>query len=254
LLDEPTLRQRIVERILALRQRGPRGIDQLPPVVAVCITVAWQRSVAVVRGYVDDPSFDDEVGAALANRLVGVGATVPMRLYEVRSSEAPDPAAGASVTGTNSVTVSEAAGGAWASLRIQGGDRDGDVLSIAGNRPRYHLGRGDWHGDSEAPANDLVVSQGDRFISRRSAVLRRAGSGLEIASLDQGEFLVVVRADGRRIRPTHARSGRVRIAIGDRIELTDGQRQRVILHVERPSTRAGDTAAQDTAPPGSRPT
>lgn len=224
-------------------------MDQLPPVVSVEITVPWERSVAVVRGYVDDPVFDDEVGAALANRLVGVGAAVPMRLYEVRTNATPAPSEDGTrrgpPPGTSSVRVREAAGGAWACLRIEGGDRDGEVIPIAGNRPRYHVGRGEWHGDSEAPANDLVISRGDRFISRRSAVLRRAGSGLEVASLDQGEFLVVIQPDGRRIRPTHARSGRVRITTGDRIELTDGERQRVVLHVERPQAPAEESTAEN---------
>ncbi len=218
--------------------------------VSVTITVPQERSVAVVRGYVDDPAFDDEVGAALANRLVGVGAAVPMRLYDVGSpppdSPQKDDERGTVQPTASTVTVREAAGGAWACLRIEGGDRDGEVIPIAGNRPRYHVGRGDWHGDSEAPANDLVISNGDRFISRRSAVLRRAGSGLEVASLDQGEFLVVVQPDGRRIRPTHARTGRVRIATGDRIELTDGERQRVVLHVERPLANHADTEAPRT--------
>ena len=226
LLDEPTLRQLIVERTLALRQRGRRGIDQLPPVVAVQVTVAADRSVAAVRAYLDDPAFDDEIGAALANRLVGLGAAVPTRLYAIEGGD------------RSAVSVREAAAGAWAVLRVEGGDRDGATLSLTGNRPRYHLGRGPWHGEGEAPANDLMVSDGDRFVSRRAAVLRRAGSGLEIAALDQGEYLAIVRADGRRIRPTHARSGRVRLAIGDRIELSDGERQRVVLHVERPAAEA----------------
>ncbi len=231
-LDEATLRQTLVERILALRQRGPMGVDQLPQVVEVTISVSDDRSVDVVRGYVDDPGFDDEVGAALANRLVGVGANIPLRLYTVERA------------GKTSIAVHEADGGAWAQMRIEGGDRDGVRVAIAGDRPRYHLGRGDWHGDGEAPANDIIVSDGDRFISRRAGVLRRAGSGLEITSLDQGEFLVVIRPNDQRLRPTHARSGRIRLAIGDRIELTDGRRQRIVLHLER-RTPTRDVPASD---------
>lgn len=233
-LDEATLRQTIVERILMMRQRGPMGIDQLPRVIEVTVEVADDRSVDVVRGYVDDPGFDDEIGAALANRLVGVGASVPMRLFTVGRA-----------TSTR-VTVKEADGGAWARVRIEGGDRDGTVVDIAGDRPRYHLGRGDWHGDGEAPANDIVLSKNDRFVSRRAAVLRRAGSGLEIASLDQGEFLIVVRPNGQRLRPTHARTGRIRIGIGDALELTDGGRQRIVAHLERRATRTESLGTEDS--------
>lgn len=236
-LDEATLRQTIVEQILALRQRGPLGIDQLPPVVETVIAVASDRSVGVVRSYVDDPGFDDEVGAALANRLVGVGAALPLRLYTVRRAA------------TTGIEVREARAGAWAELRVEGGDRDGAVVAITGDRPRYHLGRGAWHGDGEAPPNDIVVSEGDRFVSRRAAVLRRAGSALEITSFDQGEFLLVVRPDGKRIRPTHVPGGRVRLSIGDRIELTDGDRQAIVLHLERSRRTFEDAPPGDDAEP-----
>lgn len=239
LLDEPTLRRQIVEGILALRQRGPRGIDRLPPVVEVRVTVAAARSLSVVRGYVDAPAFDQEVGAALANRLVGPGATVPMRLFAVSQGQADEPSA---------VLVREAEGGVWALLRIEGGDRDGAQVLIAGDRPRYYLGRGAWHGSREAPANDIIVSHADRFVSRRAAVLQRAGSGLEITSRDQGEMLAVVRADGQRQRPTHARSGRLRLGAGDRIELNDGGRQRITLYLERPSTAPAPAAQSQQKP------
>ena len=229
-LDEATLRQTIVERILTLRQRGPLGVDQLPQVVEVSIAVANDRSVDVVRAYVDDPAFDDEIGASLANRLVGLGASIPLRLFTVGRAA------------TTTIAVHEAQGGAWAQLRIEGGDRDGEVVAIAGDRPRYHLGRGTWHGDGEAPLNDVVISSGDRYVSRRTGVLRRAGSGLELTSLDQGEFLIVLRPSGQRVRPTHARSGRIRISIGDRIEVTDGGRQRIVLHLERQAPTNEDTS------------
>ena len=71
------------------------------------------------------------------------------------------------------------------------------------------LGRGPWHGDDQHVANDVIVADADKTISRRAARIRRAGASLEIESLDQREAMVVVKPDGSRLRPALAASGRV---------------------------------------------
>src|SRR5688500_6225737 len=80
-LDRPNLRRQVVEGILTLKRRGQRGAEVLPPAVAVAVTVG-EGGVEVVRGFVKDPTFDQEVEAALRNRLVNA-ASLPLRSYTV---------------------------------------------------------------------------------------------------------------------------------------------------------------------------
>ena len=61
-----------------------------------------------------------------------------------------------------------------------------------------------------------------------------AGSALEVTSLDQGECLVVVRPDGKRVRPVNTRSRRVRVGPGDLLEFNDGGGQRICVAILEP--------------------
>jgi hypothetical protein len=81
-------------------------------------------------------------------------------------------------------------------------------------------------------ANDVIVADADKTISRRAARLRRAGASLEIESLDQREAMVVVKPDGTKLRPALSASGRVPIRVGDSIEFTDGAKTVLTLHLE----------------------
>jgi hypothetical protein len=94
------------------------------------------------------------------------------------------------------------------------------------------LGRGPWHGDDQQVANDVIVADADKTISRRAARIRRAGASLEIEALDQREAMVVVKPDGSRLRPALSASGRVPVRTGDAIEFTDGAKTVLTLHLE----------------------
>lgn len=219
-LDQPVLRRRIVEGVLALRQRGRRGVDELPPAVMIHIRVAG-ASLEVVRRLIDEPEFDQDVESDLLNRLIDGGKSLPVRHYELVRGE------------TNAIEIvptDEDRPFLW--LTVRGGDLDGARLPFSPQRRLWHLGRGTWH-LSDTVINDLVVSREDRFVSRRAARLHRAGSGLEVEAIDQEGCLVVIRRGGRRIRPTHVPSGRVRVGEGDVIELNDGAGEAIQLEIRR---------------------
>jgi hypothetical protein len=212
-LDRPSLRRLAVQEILRLRQRGAKGSDTLPRAVRVIVDVG-PASREVVQGFVDDPSFDREVGAELSNRLAGMGAdSLPFRSYRVIATEdATEPAVRAVEAGDEPAH--------W--LYIDSGDRRGEVVPLEAGQASYRLGRGPWHGSQGSQPNDVVLTEKEQFVSRRAAVLERSGTGYLLTSLDQGEFLTVQRADGRRIRPFRVRGGRVPVGPGDRIELDNG--------------------------------
>jgi len=218
-LDRPDLRRRVVEGILQLRRRGQHGVEMLPLSVLVEVVVG-EGSVEVVRRFVDEPAFDGEIDGELRNRLVGVRPdALPRRRYVVSSGE------------RSAVTVSESDSGITARLCIRGGDRDGERLSLSAGLREYRMGRGEWH-EPGVVANDIAL--GAAFVSRRAAVLRVAGSALEVTALDQGECLVVVRSDGKRIRPTNTRSRRVRVGPGDLLEFNDGGDQQICVEIQSP--------------------
>lgn len=221
-LDQPNLRQQIVEQILRLKQRGAQGAETLPAVVEVSVEVG-EGSVGVVQGFLDDPGFDRDVEADLLNRLVKISEEgLPVRVYgRVQASS------------QTRVTVRETTEGHLAWLEVQGGDQHGTWISITTAQPEWRLGRGAWHGNDELVANDIVVSHEARFVSRRAAQLRRFGSGLMLESLDQGEFLTVIRRNRQRIRPTHVRSGMVAVHPGDTVEFTDGEEERILVRMHR---------------------
>lgn len=191
-------------------------------------------SVAVVQSFVDDPEFDRDVGNDLLNRLVKIRRdALPTRLYEVRAAA------------RTKVTVAETADGNLAWLEVHGGDCGDSWYNLALSQAEWRLGRGPKHGDDDQMANDVIVSNEALFVSRKAAVLRRSGSGLMIESLDQGDYLAVLK-DGQRIRPTHVRSGTVRIRPGDAIEFNDGKSQsiKVRVHSRLPAAPGGTPAAR----------
>jgi hypothetical protein len=218
-LGQPDLLRRVTEGIVALARHADRGLPVLPPEVEVRVKVG-DGGVQVIERFVQDPAFDREVEARVLNELVRLRPDgLPVRRYFVEPGE------------KNAVEVREAPLRRFR-LRIQGGDRDGAAITLPATRRQYLLGRTDWHGDEMQVANDVVLSETERAVSRRAARLHRSAAGLELESLDQREALVVEKADGERLRPALTASGRVPITPGDRIEFTDGKRPVITLLIE----------------------
>jgi len=218
-LGQPDLLRRVTDGIAALARHAGKGTPVLPPEVEVHIKVG-KGSVQVIEQFVQDPAFDREVEARVLNELVKLRPEgLPVRRYVVEAGE------------RTSVEVKESPRRRY-QLRIQGGDRDGTTITLPPNRRHYLLGRGDWHGEEQQVANDVVLSQADKAISRRAARLHRSTSGLELESLDQQQALVVERPNGEKLRPALASSGRVPLSSGDRIEFTDGSQPIVTVHFE----------------------
>jgi len=218
-LGQPDLLRRVTQGIVALARHADRGLPVLPPEVEVRIRVGG-GGVQTIERFVQDPAFDREVEARVLNELVRLRPDgLPVRRYVVEAGE------------RNAVEVKEAPLRRFR-LRIQGGDRDGSAVTLPPSRRQYLLGRGDWHGEEMQVANDVVVSESERAVSRRAARLHRSAAGLELESLDQREALVVVKQDGEKVRPALTSSGRVALAFGDRLEFTDGKQSVVTLVVE----------------------
>jgi hypothetical protein len=218
-LGQPDLLRRVTEGIVALARHADRGLPVLPPEVEVRIKIG-EGGTQTIERFVQDPAFDREVEARVLNELVRLRPDgLPVRRYIVETGE------------KNSVEVKEAPLRRFR-LRIQGGDRDGAAITLPPQRRQYLLGRGDWHGDEMQVANDVVLSESERAVSRRAARLHRSAAGLELESLDQREALIVEKQDGDRLRPALTASGRVPLAFGDRVEFTDGKRPVVTVLVE----------------------
>jgi hypothetical protein len=211
--------RRVVEAVAAMRRYGPKGEVAFPDEVSVRITVA-EGGAAVVQGFVDRPELDREVGAALANKCDVDAGALPVREYVV------------SVADRTTVTASEGAPRSW-QLAITGGDRDGQLLALPPGWTELSFGRGAWHGADHGAKNDLIVCEKTEFVSRRAGRLFRAGHVLEVASLDQGDELVVRRAGGETVRPARTARGRAVLKTGDTIELGDGRGGTVQLVVQR---------------------
>lgn len=206
----PDLLRRIVEGIVKLASHGDRGLVALPPEVDIRIGVA-EGSLQVVERFVNDPAFDREVEAEVLNRLVRArDDQMPTRRYVVASAE------------RFAVTVTEAPPRQY-QLRVQGGDRNGQAVALPATRRDLLVGRGPWHGDDQHVANDVVLCDSERGVSRRAARMRRIGAAYEVESLDQREALSVLRPDGQRLRPSLSASGRVPLRPGDALEFTDGK-------------------------------
>jgi hypothetical protein len=211
--------RRVVDAVVALRRYGPKGEVAFPDEVIVRITVA-EGGVGVVQGFIDRPELDREVGAALANKCDVDATVLPVREYVV------------SVADRTTVTASEGAPRTW-QLAIAGGDRDGQQVALPPGWTELALGRGPWHGADHGAKNDIVACEKTEFVSRRAGRLFRAGHVLEVASLDQGDELVVRRATGETVRPARTARGRAVLKVGDTIELGDGRGSTVRLVVQR---------------------
>jgi hypothetical protein len=218
-LAQPELVRKVSEGVVRLARHGDHGVPVLPREVEVRIE-AGDGGLDVVERFVRQPSFDVEVGARVLNELPRLQREdLPLRRYSVEAGR------------RGAVVVREAAARRYA-LRIEGGDRDGARLVLPAGRRDFLLGRGEWHGDEPGIVNDVVLSEGQKAVSRRAARLHRAGSGLELEALDQQEALVVVRSDGERVRPLLSVDGRVVVGPGDTIEFTDGRAPVLRLRVE----------------------
>lgn len=219
-LGRDDLARLVPERILALSAFGARGARVFPPAVLVRVVVGT-GSVEVVRDLVEDASFEREVEDRILNALAHPERErLPLRRYVVEKGE------------RNEITVQADAGASVARVRVEGGDRDGATFALAAGQKEFRLGRGRWHGPDGRVPNDVVVSQEDKFVSRAAALLRRAGSFLELEARDQAECLVVVREDGARIRPSRTGTGRVLVRPGDALEFNDGAEAVVRLRLE----------------------
>jgi len=204
--------RRVVDAIVPLKVYGPKGESTFPDEVIVRITVAQGR-LAVIQGFIDRPELDREIGAALANRCDVAPQALPLREYVVSAAD------------RTSIVASEGAARVW-KLAIAGGDLDGQSLALPASWSELAFGRG-------SAQNDLVVCEKTEFVSRRAGRLYRAGNQLEVASLDQGDELVVRRASGETIRPARTARGRAVVKPDDTIELGDGRGNVVKLVVTR---------------------
>lgn len=208
----------IVGELARLKRHGARGEVVFPMEVVVRITVG-EGSVDVVRGFVDRPELDREVAAALANRCDVAIDQLPRCEYLVSPAD------------RTAISVAEAAPRVW-QLVVEGGDRSGTTLALPAGWSEAAFGRGEWHGLDQHARNDLIVCEHTEFVSRRAGRLYRAGHLIEVASLDQGDQLVVKRPTGEAVRPARTARGRVPVRPGDAIELSDGRAAtvRLVLH------------------------
>lgn len=211
--------RRVVDEIARLKRYGARGELVFPMEVVVRITVG-EGSTSSVQELVDRPELDREVGAALANKCDVAIDQLPRREYVVSAAD------------RTTVTVVEGAPQAW-QLAVDGGDRAGATLRLPQGWSEAAFGRGEWHGGDKHVRNDLVVCEHTEFVSRRAGRLYRAGHLLEVAALDQGDQLIVKRANGEAVRPARTARGRVVVRPGDAIELSDGRTGMVRLVVQR---------------------
>lgn len=220
-LGREDLLRRTVDGILALKRHGRRGVESFPAGVVVRI-VAREGSLATLRDFLADPAFERDLEASLLNRLANP-ERLPTRRYRV---EAGEPSA---------VSVAEDTRSAQGRFVVRGGDRDGEAQPIELSRAEWRLGRGRWHqerGDDQRLPNDIVLTDHLPWVSRAAAVVRRQGAFLEVEARQQAEYLLVVKADGTQLRPAMTASGRVALALGDRLRFHDGAVGEVELSLE----------------------
>lgn len=217
-LGRDDLLRQVEEGILALRRHGVKGREVFPPAVRIRIQVA-EGSVLTLQGFVSDPAFEQDLEARLRNRLVAAGV-LPARKYVVERGD------------SSQVTVEEDAKALLGRAQVVGGDKDATITSLEPSRKEWRLGRGRWHqerSDDQRLPNDIVLTDNLPWISRAAAILHRSGALMEVESRQQGEFLIVVRADGAQLRPAMTASGRVPVRPGDRLEFHDGADQRLTV-------------------------
>jgi len=160
-LGHPDLLRRVVDGIAKLKRHADRGVEVLPPEVEVHITVG-EGSVQVIERFVNDPAFDREVEAALRNKLVRAREDrMPVRRYFVKAGK------------RTQVTAKESPPKAY-QLKIEGGDRAGNAIPMQGDKRVFLVGRGPWHGDDQQVANDVIVSETEKAVSRRAAISEEA--------------------------------------------------------------------------------
>ena len=211
--------RRVVDGVAALKRYGARGEIVFPAEVTVRITVG-EGSVDVVKGFVDRPDLDRDVGAALQNRCDVPSEDLPQREYIVSPAD------------RTSVTAVEGAPKSWQFV-VEGGDLGGRTLTLPSGWTEAAFGRGEWHGGDQHARNDLVVCDRTEFVSRRAGRLFRVGNHLEVAALDQGDLLLVRRAGGDTVRPARTARGRIAMKPGDAIEIADGHGGCVRVIVQR---------------------
>ena len=120
-LGHPDLLRRVVDGIAKLKRHADRGVEVLPPEVEVHITVG-EGSVQVIQRFVDEPTFDREVEAALRNKLVRAREDrMPVRRYFVKAGK------------KTQITVKESPPKAY-QLKIEGGDRAGNAIPMQGDK------------------------------------------------------------------------------------------------------------------------
>lgn len=220
-LGREELLGRAVEGILALRRHGRRGVDTFPAGVVVRVTAA-DGSLETLRRFVAEPSFERDLEASLLNRLARA-ERLPTRRYKVERGEAA------------AVVVEEDTRTAQGRFVVEGGDLDGESAPIELTRQEWRVGRGRWHqerADDQNLPNDLLVTETLPWVSRAAAIIRRKGAFLEVEARAQGEFLVVIKADGTQVRPAMTATGRVPLALGDRLRFHDGAVGEVLLRLD----------------------
>jgi hypothetical protein len=203
--------------ILALARRDTKGVVVLPAGVVLRVTAA-DGSLETLRAWTKEPSTDAEIAARLLNERFEAAAQ-PARRWEVQRGE------------KNAIEVFEDASPVLAVLVVEGGDKDGDRQPVGPGRREWRLGRGRWHADNRL-RNDIVLADDAPWLSKAAAILRREGAAFELESRDQGEYVVVVPRDGTPKRPAMTASGKVVVAVGDRIEFHDGKEAMIALRVE----------------------
>jgi hypothetical protein len=211
--------RRVVDGIAPLARYGAKGQIEFPMEVTVRVTIA-EGSVDVVQAFVDRPELDREVEAALCNRCDAAAEDLPVREYVVSSAD------------RTAITVVEGTPKAW-QLVVEGGDRAGQTVALPAGWTEAALGRGEWHGGDQHTRNDVVVCDRTEYVSRRAGRLYRVGNHVEVASLEQGDQLLVRRAGGEAVRPARTARGRGIVKPGDAIELTDGRGGTVRLLLRR---------------------
>ncbi|MBX2796209.1 MAG: FHA domain-containing protein [Myxococcales bacterium] len=225
----------VVEGIVNMRTRGRKGVTHLPTEVEVVVTVN-SGSIGVVRRFIEDSSFEEEICQRLLNRLLDVPQSAhPLRLYKVAAGE------------RNSVEVHEVSQPLELAFEIRGGQFDGQEISVPTSQRDLRMGRGPHHG-GDHDQNDLIVTEQDTFVSRRAARIRRLGGHIRIRALDQGDELVVVKPNGERVRPNRTIESWAPVRPGDRIELTDGSDAKITLVLKSVSRRIqveGDDEEED---------
>ena len=206
-----------VKGILALGRRELKGELGLPPGVIVRVS-AREGSLETLRAWAANPATEREITARLLNERVEPVA-IPVRRWEISPGE------------RDGLEVLEDPAPIYGVFVVEGGDHDGDRHPVGPGRREWRLGRGRWHADNRVQ-NDIVLADAAPWLSRAAAVLHRTPAGFELEARDQGEFVLVVPAEGTPRRPAMTASGRVPLALGDRVEFHDGKDARLTLRLE----------------------